>query len=150
MLMNITDITLPMMTQIPTCNVTGCRGQIAEYFSLEWAFYTEDFEICDQCPQMSLQGGYINYSPDWFPMWSVEDFFIENSNGQDCENNPIKGDMLDCMVRCFSNTTCVAFSRKKTIDDDDRTGECWLKTNITVNQIPDDPEWHTVVFNPPS
>jgi hypothetical protein len=48
------------------------------------------------------------------------------------------------------DTTCVGFSRQKIIGDNDKNGECWLKTNITVNQIPKDPEWHTVVLNPPS
>jgi hypothetical protein len=150
MLMNITDITLPMMTQIPTCNVTGCRANIADYASKGWRFETEKFHQCNHCPHMAYIEPPLSISPDWLKMWSVENFFIKNSMGQDRVKNPMMGDMTICILECFFDITCVAFSRQKTIGNDDKNGECWLKTNITVNQIPDDPEWHTIVFNPPS
>jgi hypothetical protein len=40
--------------------------------------------------------------------------------------------------------------KTENIKDDNKKGECWLKTNITVNRIPDDPEWYTSVFKPTS
>ncbi len=150
MLMNITGITLPLITLNPNCNLKDCRARISRYFSLNWAFYTSEFPECNQCPEMSYQSMVINYSPDWFPMWLVENFFIKNSIGQDCQKNPIKGNKVDCMIECFIDTTCVAFSRQKIVGDTDKTGECWLKKNITVNQTPNDPEWHTIIFNPKS
>jgi hypothetical protein len=78
MLMNITDITLPMMTQIPTCNVTGCRANIADYASKGWRFETEKFHQCNHCPHMAYIEPPLSISPDWLKMWSVENFFIKS------------------------------------------------------------------------
>ncbi len=147
MLMNITGITLTPITQIPNCNFKDCRTRIAEYVSRNWVFHSDEFVECKNCPDMVHTADGISFSSDWLMMWLQENFFIKKSIGQDCEENPIKGTMQFCMLGCFIDTTCAGFSRQKNIEDDDKNGECWLKTNITVNQIPDDPEWHTVVFN---
>jgi hypothetical protein len=82
-------------------------------------------------------------------MWAFDDFFIKNFIGQDCENNPIKKDMTGCMMECLKDATCVGFSRQKNAGYN-IIGECWLKTNITVNRILNDTEWYTNFFNPPS
>jgi hypothetical protein len=147
MLMNTTGITLPLITQIPNCNLKDCRATISYFFSENWAFHTNDFEECQNCPAMAHSEIGIGLSLGWKNMWLEYNFLIKNSIGQDCEKNPIKGEKFNCMLECFIDTTCVAFSRQKSVGDDDITGECWLKTNITVNQTPNDPEWHTIILN---
>jgi hypothetical protein len=89
----------------------------------------------------------LSYSPNWLTIWVKENFFIKNSIGQDCEKNLRAGSLDFCMIQCVLDATCMGFSRQKNIEDDDKKGECWLKTNITVNQTPDDPEWHTIFVN---
>jgi len=108
------------------------------------------FELCKGCPHFGSNSGRLNFSTAWTMgnTWTYQDFFIKNSNGQDCKKNPIKSDVTGCMIECLIDATCVGYSRQKNIDAYDRTGICWLKTNITVNQIPDHPEWYTAVFNP--
>ncbi len=145
--MNTTGITLPLITQIPNCNFTSCRARISYYFSVNLPFYTHQIEECKKCPAMTYLGGTTGPSTEWKKMWLEYNFFIKNSIGQDCEKNPIKGNKVDCMLECFIDTTCVAFSRQKIVGDNNRTGECWLKTDITVNQIPNDPKWHTIILN---
>jgi hypothetical protein len=148
MLMNTTGITLPLITQIPNCNLKDCRATVSYYFSEQRPFFTYQFEECQNCPAMGyIEDGNKGFSPEWTEMWLEYNFFIKNSIGQDCEKNPIKGHMLDCMFECFIDATCVAFSREKIMGDDGRTGECWLKKNITVNQIPNGPDWHTIILN---
>jgi hypothetical protein len=145
--MNNTGITLPLITQIPNCTLKDCRTKIADYFSANQSFYPFQLAECKNCPAMTYLGGTIGPSTEWKKMLLEYNFFIKNSIGQDCEKNPIKGNKLDCMVQCFIDTTCVAFSRQKMMEDTNKTGECWLKTNITVNQTPNDPEWHTIILN---
>jgi len=86
-------------------------------------------------------------SSEWAAMWQPMDSFIMNSIGQDCEGNPIIDHIFGCMLECFKNEACVGFSRKKAIGYWD-LDECWLKTNIELNKIPNDPTWYTVFFNP--
>jgi hypothetical protein len=75
MLMDITVITLPLTTQIPTCNPTGCRAVIAPLFSSGQKFKTEEFPHCNKCPHMYYNGTSLEYSDDWFRMWFKENFF---------------------------------------------------------------------------
>jgi hypothetical protein len=148
--MNTTGIPRPLITLNPNCNVTDCRAIIADYVSKGWMFDTEKFHQCNDCPHMAYIEPPLSISADWVAIWPIQDFFIKNFIGQDCENSPIRSHMIDCVFTCFTDTTCVGFSRQKNIRPDDENGECWLKTNVTVNQIPNDSEWHTIVFNPPS
>ncbi len=147
MLMNITNVTLPVTTQIPTCIFENCRGRIAEYVSIGWPFNTDELLDCINCPFLQNTRYDLTYSPNWLTIWLKENFVIKTSIGQDSQKNLRVGSLDFCMMQCFFDITCVAFSRQKNIGDDDKNGECWLTKNITVNQTSDDPEWYTVVFN---
>jgi hypothetical protein len=77
MLMNITGITRPPITQIPNCNFKDCRRRIAEYASRNWVFHTDEFEECKNCPAMAyIMDGNKGFSPEWMEMWLEYNFLL--------------------------------------------------------------------------
>ncbi|CAF1260840.1 unnamed protein product [Adineta steineri] len=138
-----TSIILSMPKLAQSCNIIKCRAIIAYYYLEEEEFDTAEFNDCEHCPSMSDRG----MSDDWLNIWYEDDFFIANFIGQDCEGNPVIGNKYHCIQECFRDITCAGFTKNKNITDHDQSGECWLKNNITTNQIFNNSEWHTFVIN---
>ncbi|CAF1204641.1 unnamed protein product [Adineta steineri] len=143
--MSMTDtaiiLSAPKLAQ--SCNIIKCRAIIAYYYLEEEEFDTAEFSDCEHCPSMSDRG----MSDDWLNIWYEDDFFIVSFIGQDCEGNPVIGNKYHCIQECFRDITCAGFTRNKNITDNDQSGKCWLKNNITTNQIFNNSEWHTFVIN---
>ena len=133
---------LPTLSQ--SCNITTCRSIIDDYLSRNWYYNTVNF---GECQGGCLQAVYPNFPSDWWNRWYIQDMYILNSAGQDCVGNPYTGSLTSCQQSCLVDATCMGFARQKNVTDTDSTGQCWLKNNILLNQIPNDPVWHTVVFN---
>ncbi|CAF1080950.1 unnamed protein product [Adineta ricciae] len=97
---------------------------------------------CTNCSRAN----YPNFPSDWLNRWYIQDFYVYNSSS-DCAGNPYIGTLTFCQTACLKDITCVGFSRAKNALDTNSTAECYLKNNLTVSQIFNDTNWHTVVFN---
>ncbi|CAF0891558.1 unnamed protein product [Adineta ricciae] len=126
----------------PHCNITLCREVISRYIARNWAYDTINFGECINCSRAN----YPSFPSDWFNRWYIQDFYIYGSSS-DCAGNPYIGDLTFCQTACLKDITCVGFSRAKNALDTNSTVECYLKNNLTVSQIFNDTNWHTVVFN---
>ncbi|CAF0763017.1 unnamed protein product [Adineta steineri] len=133
---------LPVSTPVPYCNTSKCRAIIAYYRKKGWHYDTAKLDECSHCPYTNN----YQFTDSWLNMWYKEDFFIENSIGQDLEEKPLFTDVRYCAKACFERLNCTGFVRNKNIAVD-ANGECWLKNNITINRIVSHPEWHTFVLN---
>jgi hypothetical protein len=138
-----TTITFSTATLGPICSVTLCRAVISYYISRYWGYDTINFGECSGC----LRTTFDNYPSDWSNRWYTLDILVPTSAGQDCSGNPYTGSVTTCQTLCLRDTTCVGFSRQKSVSDADSTGQCWLKNNIESNQVMSDPIWQTIGFN---
>ena len=125
------------------CNITTCRSIIAYYILHNLTYNTINFSECSGCYQTS----WPNFPKECFDRWYIQDSVIYSIAGQDCLGNPYTGNLTKCQTLCLSDNTCVGFSSGKNVREDDSNGQCWLKNNIQLNQTPNNPTWHTIVFN---
>ncbi|UJR13864.1 hypothetical protein I4U23_000872 [Adineta vaga] len=128
-----------------SCDISACRSVISYYLSRHWRYDTNNFGECPGC----TRAVFPNYPANWLNLWYTSNIYIPTSAGQDCAANPYRGNISDCKISCLRDTTCVGFSSRKTSLDNNYnyTAECWLKNNITSNQITNDLTWETIIFN---
>lgn len=141
--MNVTSLNSSIINSNQSCNITACRSIIASNLLYNCPYNTTNYYQCAGC----LQASSPNFPEDWFNLWYTADFLIWSSFNQDCPGNPRYGDLRTCQQWCLEDATCVGFSREKDVSDGENLAECYLKTNVKLNQAFGNPTWHTIVFN---
>ena len=140
---NIDPTTSSMGNTNTFCNITACRLIIVGQIQNNSLYNTTDFSECNGCSSAA----YPNFPEQFFHRWNIENFVIMSSYGQDCRGTPHTGNLTTCQLFCLSDPTCVGFSRKKNVADNDSNSQCYLKHNIQQNQSPNNAIWHTFAFN---
>lgn len=75
--------------------------------------------------------------------YTPQDFVVYTTSTSDLPGQPMRGNLNQCINSCNNDTTCVGFSRSKSVNND-ASGECWLKKDITNNRRTfRDPRWIT-------
>lgn len=125
------------------CNISACQLIIIGQMKNNVSYNTTNFSECDGCSPTT----YPNFPEQFFDRWNIEDFLIWSSAGHDCQGNPYTGDLPACQIVCLIDPTCVGFSRRKNVVDNDPNGKCWLKNDIQQSRSHNDGTWHTLAFN---
>ncbi|CAF1554817.1 unnamed protein product [Adineta ricciae] len=134
-------LNLSTTTIFAFCNVTNCRKMVLSYIDQGWAFDTTQLGECVGCPAMA------NFEVDsgWSTMWTVENFFIEDSLQQDSDSRRFVGDVKYCERHCFRDAECIGFSREKRLSSDE-VDTCWFISSTMSNKTYNHTEWYTILL----